>query len=203
MPADVCDACGDPLPGWLVPGVRLAICARCCRLPRHVDRSRAAGVYEGALQSIVHALKYEQRRTLAGSLAVLMRERGRDVIVGADAAVPVPLHPARRRERGFNQAADLASHLGLPVVAALRRTRRTADQIELPAAQRHTNVRGAFAPTSAIVPLVGKVVLLVDDVSTTGATLEACAQVLKDSGVAHVRALTAARAVTRGRVGLR
>ena len=96
-----------------------------------------------------------------------------------------------------NQAADLARHLDLPVVAALRRVRSTATQTGLPAAQRHRNVRDAFAATRAARSVQGGIVLLVDDVCTTGATLEACARELKRAGVAEVRALTAARVVGR------
>ena len=124
-----------------------------------------------------------------------MRERGAEVFAGASGVVPVPLHPSRRRERGFNQAADLARHLGLPVHHALRRTRATASQASLPAARRHKNVRGAFVAARSAGWLAGAVVILVDDVSTTGATLEACAQALKAAGIAEVRALTAARVV--------
>jgi len=128
-----------------------------------------------------------------------MRQRADGLLDGAAVAVPVPLHGSRRRERGFNQAADLARHLGLPVVHALARVRRTATQTDLPAAQRHRNVRGAFAATAAAVAIADAVVILVDDVSTTGATLTACARTLKDAGAAEVRALTAARVVTARR----
>jgi ComF family protein len=167
-----------------------------------VDRARAIGAYDGALRSIVHALKYEGRRSLALPLAALMRHRGADLIVGVDVVVPVPLHPSRRRERGFNQAADLAKHLGMPVSAALRRVRPTVAQARLPAARRHGNVRGAFAATEAARALRGGTILLVDDVSTTGATLDACARTLKEVGIREVRALTAARVVTgAGRAG--
>ena len=154
------------------------------------------GSYDGTLRAIVHALKYEGRRSLARPLAALIRARGSDLLTGADAAVPVPLHASRRRERGFNQAHDLARHLELDVVAALRRTRATPTQTGLPAAQRHRNVRDAFEVTRQGRRLAGRVVVLVDDVSTTGATLEACARALKGAGVAEVRALTAARVVT-------
>jgi competence protein ComFC len=199
--------------------VPLARCPRCRRGNRQVDRARAVGGYDGALREIVHALKYEGRRSLAQPLAELMRIRGADMLTGADWAVPVPLHPSRRRERGFNQAADLASHLGVPVCPALRRHRATRTQTELPAARRHANVRGAFAvalgsprgnagaPSAAAAlawraaPMAGEtiegsIVVLVDDVSTTGATLDECARVLKEAGVREVRALTAARVVT-------
>ena len=194
----VCDRCGDPLPTWRTISVPLARCPRCRRGNRQVDRARAVGGYDGALREIVHALKYEGRRSLAQPLAELMRIRGADMLTGADWAVPVPLHPSRRRERGFNQAADLASHLGVPVCPALRRHRATRTQTELPAARRHANVRGAFAvaPGSARGYLEASIVVLVDDVSTTGATLDECARVLKEAGVKEVRALTAARVVT-------
>jgi ComF family protein len=145
----------------------------------------------------VHALKYDGRRSLARRLGALMRQRGHDVLDGAVCAIPVPLHSSRRRHRGFNQADDLARFVGLPVVHALKRTRRTGPQADLPAAQRHRNVRDAFASTRSVRRLAGAVVVLIDDVSTTGATLEACARALKHAGVAEVRALTAARAVAR------
>lgn len=194
----LCDACGEPLPSWRVVSVESGRCARCRRRPGSIARSRSIGAYEGRLRAIVHALKYDGRRSLAEPLASLMRQRGRDVLDGADLVVPVPLHRSRHRTRGFNQAADLARHLGLPVVQALRRTRATASQADLPASQRHANVRDAFTLRKGRA-LVGVCVVLVDDVCTTGATLEACARVLKRAGARDVRALTAARAVSRPR----
>ena len=160
-----------------------------------VDRSGALGVYDGALRAIVHALKYDARRSLARPLGAMMRARCDAVLDGAGCAVPVPLHWSRRRARGFNQAADLAGQLHLPVHHALRRVRATTAQAALPASQRHRNVRHAFEPTRRARALAGAIVILVDDVSTTGATLEACARALKAAGVAEVRAVTAARAV--------
>lgn len=194
-----CDGCGDPLPSWRTISGPLRRCARCRRTQPRITRCRALGDYDGALRKIVHALKYDGRRSLAAPLAARMRERGAEVLAGADVAVPVPLHPARRRERGFNQAADLARHLGIPVLRALARVRATAPQASLPAGRRHGNVRGAFAATRSAAPLTGRIVVLVDDVSTTGATLEACAEALESVGVREVRALTAARVVTRPR----
>ncbi len=190
----LCDGCGDPLATWRSSSV-LGRCPRCRRSARFVDRARAIGAYEGTLRSIVHALKYEGRRSLARPLGGLMQRHGADVLDGAACAIPVPLHPSRKRKRGFNQAADLARHLGLSVVAGLRRVRETATQTELPAAQRHRNVRDAFMTTAAVVQCAGAVVVLVDDVCTTGATLDACARALKREGVREVRALTAARVV--------
>jgi ComF family protein len=190
----LCDRCGDPLRTWRTTDPA-APCTRCRRRRSHVDRARAIGAYDGALRAIVHALKYDARRSLARRLASLMRERGADVLSGATCIVPVPLHPSRRRQRGFNQAADLARALGLPVLEALRRVQATPTQTSLPAARRHKNVRGAFAMTRAGQTLGGAIVVLVDDVCTTGATLDACARVLKERGVVEVRALTAARVV--------
>jgi ComF family protein len=200
LPPPLCDRCGDPLPLWRHVSLPAAACARCRRAPRHVSRARAIGRYEGALRAIVHAFKYDGRRSLAKPLAALMRAQGSDILAGADLIVPVPLHFARRRVRGFNQAADLAHHLGKPVLArALRRVRSTVSQASLPAARRHANVRGAFVATRAARRVRGTVVLLVDDVSTTGATLEACARALKSAGALEVRALTAARVVGQQR----
>jgi ComF family protein len=201
----LCEACGDPLPSWRAHDFQRGICPRCRRATRAVDLGRSVGEYDGALRRIVHALKYDGRRSLARPLAALMRTRGADLISGAHCAVPVPLHPGRQRSRGFNQADDLAAHLGLPVAHLLRRVRRTLPQVQLPAPRRHGNVRDAFALSRRWFrrdrsgDIEGRCVLLVDDVTTTGATLEACARVLKAAGAREVRALTAARAVARRR----
>jgi ComF family protein len=191
----LCDRCGDPMPPWRTLSVPLARCARCRRSPRGVDRARAVGIYDGALRAAIQALKYEGRRSLARPIAALMRGRGAEMLEGAAYAIPVPLHWSRHRHRGFNQADDLARHLGLPIVHALKRSRATVTQTGLPAAQRHRNVRAAFAVRRAAVMLTGLTVVLVDDVSTTGATLDACARTLKSIGVEEVRALTAAKAI--------
>jgi ComF family protein len=192
----LCDACGDPLPTWRTSSLECLRCPRCRRRPGAVSIARAIGAYDGSLRDIVHALKYDGRRSLAAPLAARMRGAGAEVLRDADLAVPVPLHRLRRLSRGFNQAADLARHLGLPTAAVLRRTRATPSQTDLPAAKRHSNVRGAFAMRRRA-RVAGLSIVLVDDVSTTGATLDACARVLKDAGARDVRALTAARAVSR------
>jgi ComF family protein len=193
----LCDSCGDPLPSWRILDTHR--CARCRRSGRLISHARAAGAYDGALRSIVHAIKYEGRRSLASPVAALIRARCAGVLDGADCLVPVPLHPSRRRARGFNQAMDLARAVGgahgFKVQNALRRIRSTPSQTDLPAARRHGNVRGAFALRRSSGSLQGRIVVLVDDVSTTGATLEACARVLIDAGALEVRAVTAARAV--------
>ena len=166
-----------------------------------VDRSRSVGEYEGVLREIIHALKYKKRLSLAAELASLMRSRGIVLLEHARCVVPVPLHWRREYRRGFNQARELARHLDVQLVDALVRTRNTRAQVELAAERRQANVRAAFRlrrrwlrPSPSI---EGAKVVLVDDVSTTGATLEACAKVLKEAGVSEIYALTAARVIAR------
>jgi ComF family protein len=191
-----CRTCGDPLPSWRIISLAESRCPRCRRKPPLVSLARAVGPYEGALRAIVHAFKYGARSTLARPLAARLRACGEEVLAGADMVVPIPLHRSRQRQRGFNQAAEIARYLGVPTVAALQRTRRTPPQADLPASRRHANVRGAFVPAPAVF-VTDLVVVLVDDVSTTGATLNACAEVLLRAGAREVRALIVARAVTR------
>jgi ComF family protein len=166
-----------------------------------ISWAAAVDEYDGRMTDIIHALKYDRRRSISPRLGALMRECGAGVLRDADAVVPVPLHPRREYRRGFNQARDLAIHLGPPVLPLLTRVVYTQSQIDLPKHERHRNVRDAFSfrpdPRSPI-PDPGLVVL-VDDVATTGATLEACATMLKKGGVKEVRALTAARVVTARR----
>jgi ComF family protein len=192
----VCDACGDPLPSWRTISGQIDLCPRCRRRDTQVVRGRAFGEYEGSLRAVVHALKYGRRRSLAKPLAGLLAAHGAEILRGADAVVPVPLHRSRKRARGFNQAAELARHLPVRTAHLLRRVRATPSQTDLPADERHANVRGAFALCGGA-RLDGRVMVLIDDVSTTGATLDACARVLRDGGAREVRALTVARVVSR------
>jgi ComF family protein len=161
-----------------------------------ITRAAAIGSYEGSLRDTIHALKYEGRRSVARPLGDMMRARAGDILTGVDLVVPVPLHWWRKYRRGFNQAEELAGFLGAPVARALMRTRATHTQTDLPQEARHANVRGAFAVKRGA-DVGGKIVVLVDDVTTTGATLEACAQALVRAGVREVRALTAARVAAR------
>ncbi len=162
-----------------------------------ISRLVAVGAYDGRLKDIIHALKYDRRRSISPRLGAMMRERGAAVLREADGVVPVPLHWLRDYRRGFNQAHDLATALGRPVLPLLERVVHTHSQIDLPRHQRQKNVDGAFkvaARRSA--HAWPSIVVLVDDVSTTGATLESCARTLKAAGIKEVRALTAARVVS-------
>ena len=204
LAAPFCRTCGDPLPSWRVISVALEQCPRCRRGRGPIDSARAAGEYEGSLREILHAFKYEGRRVLAGPLAAMMRAAGAEILADAGWVVPVPLHPWRRMRRGFNQANDLARRLDVPVLRALWRVRATVPQTGLNAATRRRNVRRAFG----LSPLVScarrqrlledRILVLIDDVRTTGATLEACAAALKGAGAREVRALTVARAAPPG-----
>jgi ComF family protein len=189
-----CSVCGDPLRSWRSEHPP----HRCdsCRVRRpHIAAGRAIGDYDGSLRAIVHALKYEGRRSIASPLAALLRHHGHAILSGADLVVPVPLHWLRHWRRGFNQAYELAVGLGLPVATVLRRTRSTRSQTGLSASARAANVRNAFVvrPRHRIHDLC---IVLVDDVSTTGATMEACARALTEGGAREVRTLTAARVAT-------
>jgi ComF family protein len=188
----VCDRCGDPL------ARDQTICSSCRQRPPAVDRARAVGEYQGTLRDIIHAFKYAGRRSLARPLASLMRMRGTALLSHADGVIPVPLHWRREYQRGFNQAQLLAAHLELPIINALVRRRHTRPQVELAASQRHENVADAFElrGTQMRRRLIGMKVVLIDDVSTTGATMDACARVLREAGTAEISALTAARVIT-------
>jgi len=192
----LCDRCGDPLPSWRAISIVEARCPRCRRRTSSITCSRAIGAYAGALRDVIHALKYGRRRSIARELGRRMQRACEEVLNGASVAVPVPLHRSRQRTRGFNQAAELARHVGLPRLRALTRVRATPSQTDLPAARRHANVRNAFALRRGY-DVRGLCVVLVDDVSTTGATLEACASVLLAAGAREVRAVTAARVASR------
>lgn len=154
--------------------------------------------YGGPARACLHSLKYDGERRLAAPLGRLMARRWREVALGGELLVPVPVHDARRRERGFDQAELLANAagaaLGLPVVPALRRAARTAAQHALGRGARATNVGHAFAVDWRLQPVVaGKWLVLIDDVVTTGATVGACADALYAAGVRAVSALSLAR----------
>ena len=192
----ICSRCGDAV---VVDG----LCPRCRTSPlRNVNCIRSVAHFEGVLRKAVHHLKYYGRAALAGPLGDLMAAYWMQQSMLADVLVPVPLHAARLRDRGYNQAALLAREMGRRVGLAvdehtLTRRRATSPQVGLNAVQRGENVRDAFHCVGS--GLAGKQVLLVDDVCTTGATLEACAIALCAEGGAHgVQALTLARAGYQG-----
>jgi len=198
--APTCELCARRLPPMLPDGERCAACRR--RRPRF-RRLRVLGDYRAdeGLREWVLALKHGGRRDLAVPLgralaARLLREHAH---ARRALLVPVPLHPLRRLERGFDQAGELAravaEALGAPVRSLLRRTRWTPVQGALGAVSRRANVTGAFEPLpGARAELTGIPVWLVDDVVTSGATVEACAAALGGLGARGVSVLAAARA---------
>lgn len=198
-----CPRCGKPYASEAAlshsPNHR---CGDCRKRPPAFERAAAAGRYEGILMGAIRRFKYRGGTRLAGPLAsVAWKGLGRLPV--SDCLVPVPLHPARLREREFNQALLLCDELskrgGLPVVPdALERIRPTAPQIGLSLKERRRNVRRAFAARRPD-RIEGRRVILVDDVYTTGVTLNECARVLRRAGARAVSVLTVAR--TDQRVG--
>jgi ComF family protein len=185
--------CGFPLP------LGLLACGRCRRGLQPLEAGASLGPYEGSLRTLVHELKYHGRRRVAARLAeeLLSSASVRALLERPVVLVPVPLHPRRRLERGFNQsellARELARRTGLEVAEkALVRRKDTAPQAGLSAARRRQNVAAAFAVRQRV-RIQGRVAVLVDDVWTTGATALACARILKEAGAAEVRLLSVAR----------
>ena len=193
--APVC-GCGSPLATGALKRDR---CGRCRRGLSPFTTGFSLGPFEGPLRDAIVAFKYAGRhRTARGLAARLARhERCASVLANADFIVPVPLHKTRERRRGFNQSRLFAEALGraavVPVAALLTRTRDTPSQTDLDARQRRVNVRGAFACADTTRTL-GRTIVLVDDVVTTGATLRECARILVAAGAKEIRVVTAARA---------
>ncbi|HEY5621892.1 MAG TPA: ComF family protein [Pontiella sp.] len=191
-----CNLCGDPVAGSVEHDF---ICYSCSAERPAYDGARSAARYDGVVGEALRQLKYEKALWLAPDLAELLQNclyaeyQGGDF----DLVVPVPLYHVRRRERGYNQSAVLARELSRRLrcrflSGALRRIRPTTTQTNLTAPQRLSNVRNAFQPGKAK-QLAGRRVLLVDDVMTTGATVNACSKALKKGGAASVYVLTVAR----------
>jgi ComF family protein len=169
--------------------------------PPAYGRARAAARFEGPAQALVHALKYRSREELARVMGPWMARAGRELLAQSDVLVPVPLHWTRLWRRGFNQSAVLAREVsrasGVPVALdALARARRTPSQIGLTSSARRRNVAGAFrVRPERRIDIEGRAVLLVDDVVTSGATVEACTRTLLRAGAARVDVLAFARVV--------
>jgi len=206
-----CEKCGQPLATWSLGGAPQAappdilLCPECQLRAYAFDRARSYALYKGPLVGAIMLLKFERIEPLGRWFAHRLGEVARRQEIAADIVVPVPLHRQRKRERGYNQAElvarPLAQKLGLPYRAVLlTRTRPRPDKHILSFEERWESVRGAFAtrPGSKVDNLR---VLLVDDVMTTGATLDACAKALRGAGAKSVIGLTVARAARHPAVG--
>jgi ComF family protein len=169
--------------------------------PPAYQRARAAVRYDDVARALVSAFKYGDRLDLAPLLGGWMTRAGAELFEGADALVPVPLHWRRLWTRRFNQSAALAGAIakisGVPVAHdLLRRAKATPQQVGLSRAERATNVQGAFrVPSAAKAAVMGRRLVLIDDVLTSGATSDACARALLRAGAAQVDVLTLARVV--------
>jgi ComF family protein len=190
----VCERCGQSLD---VPGV----CQHCQGSPPHFSAVRSWAVFEGPVRLAIHRLKYKRDISLGEALARPLIHELQDLGWRLDIVVPVPLGVARLKERGYNQATLLARPLALGCrlgfrPRALSRVRETRSQVGLSYAQRLENVSGAFQAHARWVS--GRRVLVVDDVATSSATLDACAAVLAGAGATCVYGLTLARAGWHG-----
>jgi len=203
-----CARCGLPFASAFAGDFLSPYCTQCRAEEFQFDAARSYGAYFGKLRLAILQLKFLRKERLGTRLGALM-ERAWDALSArmtiSPIIIPVPLHSARKRERGFNQAEALARGLRTAIskskgtvklkleTRVVKRNRATAAQSGLSLAQRHENVRGVFTVVRPE-PVRGREVVLVDDVMTTGATMSACAAALKKAGAAHVLGLTLARA---------
>jgi len=194
-----CPSCGLPFQNF-EPG-EVHLCSDCILRPPPFSGARSFGYYAAELSRIVQYLKFRHRQSLVGLLSPLLASTFFDCWERKefDVVVPVPLHPKRRRERGFNQAAllgrSLAGHIAVPFLEhALARIRHTAAQVGLTDPERLRNVRGAFQCRGRQA-VAGRCVLLIDDVMTTGATAASATEALLEGSALRVSVLTVARAV--------
>ena len=187
----LCPVCG-------LPQTTAALCSRCNNREMEIDGIRAPFAFDGVMREAIHQLKYQNLRAIAAQLGQLLYEFLTANPVPGEVLVPVPLHKKRLRERGYNQSQLLAEELGkltnLPVADYLSRERHSLPQARTSSAdERRANVAGAFSCISQ--GLENKTVILIDDVSTSGATLDACAAALKAAGAVSVWGLVLAREI--------
>jgi ComF family protein len=192
-----CAKCSEPFSGAITGSFA---CANCAHRTVHFDAAVSVYRSRGIVRKLVHEFKYGRRQFLRHALGRWLAETLDDARLRDrhfDMIVPVPLHPARERERGFNQAALLADVMSrdaeIPLRDLLQRVRYTTTQTEFDRNERMENLRGAFRLRKNR-DVRDSRVLLVDDVLTTGSTLSECARVLKEAGAISVHAATAARA---------
>ncbi len=194
LDAPWCEACGFPFEYAVQGG---SLCVRCSVRRPAYHRARSAMAYDDGSRALILSFKHGGRTEGLASFAAQMRRAGRDILTDADVLIPVPLHPTRLIKRRYNQATLLARALAKITAAEfspdiLFRTRRTDSQGGFNARARIENVRGAFTVKHAD-KIKGRNLVLIDDVLTTGATLEACARSLKRAGAARVDGICLAR----------
>jgi ComF family protein len=197
LASPLCTICGEPFSGGIQED---HVCEQCLRKRPFFERVAAPYSYDGQIMDAIHRFKYEGKAHMAKGLGPLLATFGKERLSAArnPLIIPVPLHPKRLRQRGYNQSLLLARHLAAALSASLdflslRRIRDTQVQTGLGRDQRRKNVRRAFEVVDRKA-VKGRTILLVDDVATTGSTLNECARVLRKAGCDKVHCLVLARA---------
>ncbi|MEI7429871.1 MAG: ComF family protein [Betaproteobacteria bacterium] len=190
LPQSSCPRCAQPAPGG-------QICGRCLSKTPHFDAAMAAFLYNFPLDKLIQSFKYGQRIAVGAYFGRQLAKLTQPL--AADLIIPMPLHTERLRERGFNQALELARPVSekwrIPIdYTSCQRIRNTTSQADLHWRERVKNVRGAFHCTA---DFSGKRIVLIDDVMTTGASLDECARTLKLHGAAEITVLVVARALPK------
>lgn len=195
IPDPVCPICGYPTTEGFD-------CPSCKNKKMHYDIHRAAFVYDGVLRDLLHDIKFRSKRRTAQGLGAVLAETIINWNINGDLIIPIPLHPSKKRSRGFNQASVLAlpfsKSLKIPMADnMIKRVKRTAPQSNLTPIAREQNLQNAFSLNTRKYNPRNKQIILIDDIYTSGATMNACTKILKDHGADKIICISLSLAVSK------